>query len=114
VAREQDRIDQMLEIEERLKNLITDARGVLKDLKAEKQSVVKYIAAEPKRLIEEEVTKQLGIFGKQTEKAMHDSFNKVISEFDKLRDLLLKGKDKTGPDLETMIRAKVERDKEIG
>lgn len=110
----EDLLEQLLAVEERLKGLLTESRGVLKDLREEKQRAVKYIATEPALTVAGEVTKQLEEMGKQTEKAMRDSVNRVFSEFDKLQKILLGTEDDGKPDLFELARAKVERDKEKG
>lgn len=104
----------MLEAEERLKGLVTEARGVLRDLREEKQRVIKYIETKPRELVAAEVTKQLEVMGRQTEAAMEASVKKVFAEFDKLQKILLGQKNNNGEkDLFELAQEKVNRDKGI-
>lgn len=109
-----DRLEQLLEVEERLKYLLTDARGVLKDLKEERQRAIKFLATEPAKTVDDAVTKRLEQIGVQSRKAMDASVKRVLSEFDRLERILL-GKDDPGKeDVETLIRAYVKKDKGVG
>jgi DNA anti-recombination protein RmuC len=107
----EDLLKQLLEVEERLNTTLSEARGTLKDLRDERQRAVKYIATEPAKTVAKEVTAQLEEMGKQTEKAMHTSVDKVLKEFDKLREILLGTADDGEPDLFELAEAKVKRDK---
>ncbi len=99
-------------MEGRLKTLLSESRGTLKDLREERQRTIKYIATEPGNTVAKEVSKQLEVMGKQTEVAMRRSVDKVLSEFDKLERILLGTDDDGKPDLFELARAKVTKDKE--
>lgn len=83
-----------------LREEIREARGVLKDLRYEiknardlaattRQLATELAQTQIKDILEAEVTKQVGILGEKTSEAMRKSVDKVNSEFDRLRDLLL-------------------------
>jgi chromosome segregation ATPase len=85
---------------EQLREELREARGTLKDLHheiktareliASAKNLAKALAEDTVRaVIETEVTAQVEALGKVTKQQMDKSCAKVISEFDKFRDLLL-------------------------
>lgn len=87
-------------IRDQLREEVREAHGTLKDLRREirearelvasTQSLATTLAAgHVKAAIEAAVTEQLATLGEAAEGQMRKSAEKVIAEFDKLRDLLL-------------------------
>lgn len=87
-------------IRDQLREEIREARGTLKDLRHEIKTARELVTAAKdlaatladdtvRAAIEAEVTKQIETLGKVTKQQMDKSCAKVISEFDKFRDLLL-------------------------
>lgn len=85
---------------EQLREEISEARGTLKDLRHEIKAARELIASAKnlvatlaedtvRAVIETEVTAQVEALGKVTKEQMDKSCTKVISEFDKLRDIVL-------------------------
>lgn len=85
---------------EQLRAGISEARGTLKDLRYEiktardlaattRQLAAELARTQVKDVLEAEVTKQVTLLGKTNSETMRKSVEKVIAEFDKLRDLLL-------------------------
>lgn len=90
-------------VREQLREEISEARGTLKDLRHEIRTARETIEAtrtlaaqlaetHVRPLLEAEVALQIDALGKVNEQAMRNSTNKVIDEFDKIRDLLLGNK----------------------
>ncbi|HKX69895.1 MAG TPA: hypothetical protein VJM75_01650 [Acidimicrobiales bacterium] len=92
--------DDLNKTREQLRAELREARGTIKDLRHEirearqlaeatRELVTRLAQTEVLAVVEAEVTKQVGILGEKTSEAMRQSVDKVNSEFDKLRDLLL-------------------------
>lgn len=88
---------------EQLRHEISEARGTLKDLRHEIKAAREVIEAtrttaaelaetHVRPLLEAEVGRQVDALGRVNEQTMRKSVEKVISEFDKIRDLLLGNK----------------------
>ncbi|MFJ2002162.1 hypothetical protein [Streptomyces chartreusis] len=93
-------IEDLQKTREQLREAIREARGTLKDLRHETKAA-RDLADTTRRLITElaetqvrdllhtEVTRQVTALGEETQRQMSKATAKVISEFDKLRDILL-------------------------
>jgi F0F1-type ATP synthase membrane subunit b/b' len=92
--------EDLTRLREQLREEISEARGTLKDLRHEIKAARELVASAKdlattladdtvRAAIEAEVTKQIETLGKVTKEQMDKSCAKVISEFDKFRDLLL-------------------------
>lgn len=92
--------EDLTQLREQLQGEISEARGTLKDLRHEIRTARELVASAKglaatladdtvRAVIEAEVTKQVETLGKVTEQQMEKSAAKVISEFDRLRDILL-------------------------
>ncbi|GAQ61911.1 hypothetical protein [Streptomyces scabiei] len=99
---------------EQLSREISEARGTLKDLRHEIKAARELITTAKdlaatlaedtvRAALDASVTEQLASLGEVTEQQMRKSVEKVIAEFDKLRDLLL-GNEQTakGPEKRTI------------
>ncbi len=83
-----------------LQDEIREARGTLKGLRHEiktarelaestRRLTAELAETQVRDLLEKEVTRQVTALGEQTSEQMRKSVEKVIAEFDRLRDLLL-------------------------
>lgn len=92
--------ERLAQVRDQVQAEIREARGTLKDLHHEIREARQLIAAardliptlaadQVTAVVKAEVTKQVDALGKVTEEQMRKPTDKVISEFDRLRDLLL-------------------------
>jgi phage shock protein A len=106
--------EDLAQLREQLREEISEARGTLKDLRREIKTARELVTAAKdlaatladdtvRAAIEAEVTKQIETLGKVTEQQMEKSCAKVISEFDKFRDLLL-GNERTADGREELLQ----------
>lgn len=77
-----------------LQKLVTEAHGLLKDLRIESKQARRILPMIVSKRIKSEVEKQLAEMGEQIAEAMRESVEKVGREFDRLEAAFL-GKDKT-------------------
>jgi hypothetical protein len=89
---------------------ISEARGIIKDLKQLKKEVESFISKEYKEYIEAELKRHLDRIGEKSQQTMHECVDKVIAEFDKLtRDFMGDGTEER-PSIDQMLRAKVKEE----
>lgn len=77
---------------EELRELIREAHGLLKDLRAERRAITELLDGIPARVeahIGEQLAAGLAGLGKALKKAMDDSVEKVSREFDRLEGFFL-------------------------
>lgn len=92
--------EDLTQLHQRLREEISEARGTLKDLRHEIKAAREFVASTKDLVatlaettvmdvLHAEVTKQVEQLGTVTEQTMRKSVEKVIAEFDKIRDILL-------------------------
>ncbi len=107
---------------EDLRELVREAHGLLKDLRAERRAIVDLLDGIPAKVddrIQEHLKAGLEELGKATKQAMTVSIEKVSREFDRLEAIFL-GTDRESrragkPSVEDLIRrARTEREDDRG
>lgn len=104
-----------------LRELIREAHGLLKDLRAERKAIQQQLDGIPAKVdarIEERVKAGLEVLGAETQKAMAASVAKVGREFDRL-EAIFTGTDpasrrKGKPPMEDLLRGYTEREADHG
>lgn len=108
-----DKIELAQQVEEKLKSTIREGRELLSDfIKAKKE--IDYLYRTLNKLvqkhIEDTVRKNLDEMGEETQKAMRESVEKVISEFDNLSNSILGNGTEDRPHIKQMIDEKIRRE----
>lgn len=88
--------------EERLKELITEARQTIKDLNALKKNIDAYIRSTVDERIEEELKRGLDLFGTTLKSALVKSEAAIFKRFDRLENTLM-GDGKKNETLEDLL-----------
>lgn len=86
-----------------LRGLVSEAHGVLKDLRSEVKKAQQVLPMIVSRRINVEVEKQITKLGEETEQAMDDAAAKVYAEFDRLQAMILGKEDPDKPSLDELI-----------
>lgn len=106
--------EKMLEAAAFLDDKIREAHGVTKDLRKLIREVKSLVEDEVRKLIQQEVTVQMGRLADETGKAMELATAKVYRRFDRL-DRILMGNDRNGePNLEEVAQEFVSLKRERG
>lgn len=102
--------EELVQIEHKLRELLSETRGTLKDIKKEKKDIENLIKEQIKDKIEQELEASLAQFAIIMMDAVHKGEDKVYKRFDNLEKLLLgDGKRKTTME-ELVIAVKVVKD----